>query len=117
MEVDKYAQASYEPTLGSSKEGECFLVQCMNHYELTKMVLELEQEYFEPNNYPAVIGAIEKRDGSACRPICMSENSFEFMQRSEWKDPTIISYARYIKIFEGVDLNQMELYETLGMKI
>ena len=115
-QVDKYAQAVYAPALGSNEEGECFLVQCMNHYQLDKMALELDQEYYEPNNYPAVIGAMESLDRTRCKPICMSEDSYEFMQKSDWMDPTIISYDRYLKIFEGVDLDQMQLYDALGMK-
>jgi len=117
MEVDKYAQAVYEPTLGSNEKGECFLVQCMNHHELTKISLDLGQKYHEPSNYPAVIGAIESLDGTKCKPVCISQDSYELMQKSDWIEPIIISYARYKKIFKGIELDQMELYETLGMKL
>ncbi len=114
--IDEYGVEVYVPTPGSSEKGECFIVQCMNHYELTKMALNLEQKYHEPNNYPAVIGAIESLDRTKCKPICMSQDSYEFMPKSDWIEPTIISFAYYKKIFEGIDFDQMELYETLGMK-
>ena len=114
--IDEHDVKEYIPTPGSSEKGKCFIVQCMNHYELTKMALDLDQEYHEPNNYPAVIGAIESLDGTKCKPVCMSQDSYEFMPKSDWIEPLIISFRYYKKIFEGIDLDQMELYESLGMK-
>ena len=115
--IDVEKESDYVPTLGVNQKGECFLVQCMNQDELIDMSRELKQEYHEPNRYPAVIGAREKLDGSACRPICMSKETYYWMNNTEWTEPVIITYARYKKIFEGVDLDQMQLYEKLGMKI
>jgi len=114
--IDIVKESDYVPTLGANQKGECFLVQCMNQDELIDMSKELGQEYYEPNSYPAVIGAMEKHDDSSCKPVCMSRDSYEFMHKSEWTEPVIITYAHYKQIFEDVDIDQMQLYETLGMK-
>jgi len=114
--VDQYEKSVYKPVAGSLKEGECFLVQCRDMDQLMEMSSELDQHFSEPNSYPAIIGAMETLDGSTCKPMCMSKDSYFFMDKSAWKDSVIISYEYYKVIFKDVDLNQLELYSTLGME-
>ena len=114
--VDQYEKSMYKPVAGSLKKGECFLVQCKDMDQLMEMSSELDQNFCEPNSYPAIIGAMEMLDSSACKPICMSKDSYFFMDKSAWKDSVIISYEYYKEIFKDVCIDQLELYATLGME-